>query len=488
MKNYIDKLSNRKLGIFLTFIFLFTITQQFFFKENHVLLIYGLKDLIYFNNLKSDWVTDYTNHIPIYTSLTFLLSKFFTVKSLYILYYILLFLCTYSLFAMFNKNYQFNKSQIILWFLLFIILFHEKSYFTGVAGQAVINQTLQPASFGIFFFISLAFYFHSKIFFSIFFLCIAVYFHPTYLIHSMFFVAGYLVHNFVIKKNIIFFKIILIYSCLILPVIFFLHHNFIINEANINLLAQKILIEERIPHHAKISHWLSYKDFISIGIIFVGLFLIRTSNFFFIPLLVICILSLSISLIQYFTDNYFIALLFPWRTSVFLIPISSLIIISHLVKRINLNIKFATSLFLIVYSLFFIKNILVEEKFNKKLNNKNDLFVFLKSNEKIDLLIIPTYMEDIRLNTSVPVFVNWKLHAFKNNEIIEWHKRIKIVNSFYGSENANQQLSFLKKINFIQGTSHILLDKSKQNTLLINCKIINSSDNYILYNSNTCKS
>ena len=437
--------------------------------------------------MKNDWVTEFTNHIPVYTALTFILTKFFTLKSLYITHYVLLFLCTYSLFLIFNKSYQFNKSQIILWFLLYIILFHEKSYFVGVAGLSVINQTLQPASFGVFFFISLAFYSHSKIFLSLFSLCIAVYFHPTYLIHSIFFVTGYLVHNFLIRKSIIFFKIILIYSCLILPVIFFLFHNFIINEADINLLAQKILVEERIPHHANISHWLSYKDFISIAIIFVGIFIARNNHFLFIPLIIICILSISISLIQYLTENYFIALLLPWRASVFLIPISSLIIISHLVKRVNLNIKFVTFLFLITYSFFLIKNILVEEKFNQKLHNKSDLFVFLKSSEKIDLLIIPTHLEDIRLNTSVPVFVNWKMHAFKNDEIIKWDKRIKIVNDFYGSKNSDQQLSFLKKINTIQSTTHILFEKGKHNTLLINCKIINSNNNYVLYNSNTCE-
>ena len=110
-----------------------------------------------------------------------------------------------------------------------------------------------------------------------------------------------------------------------MPVIFFLYKNFVIDENQINELAQKILVEKRIPHHANITHWFSYKDLISIFILFSGLFLIRKNQFIFIPIFTVTILAISITLVQYFSNNYFIALLFPWRSSVFLMPLTSLI-------------------------------------------------------------------------------------------------------------------------------------------------------------------
>ena len=57
-----------------------------------------------------------------------------------------------------------------------------------------------------------------------------------------------------------------------MPVIFYIK-NFVIDENQINELAQKILVEKRII--ANITHWFSYKDLISIFILFSGLFLIR---------------------------------------------------------------------------------------------------------------------------------------------------------------------------------------------------------------------
>ena len=139
---------------------------------------------------------------------------------------------------------------------------------------------MQPSSFGIFFFVSIAFYLNSYFVISILSLCVAVYFHPTYLIHSIFFISGYLIFFLRDENYKGFLKLSIIYILLIMPVIFFLYKNFVIDENQINELAQKILVEKRIPHHANITHWFSYKDSISIFILFSGLFLIRKTNLY----------------------------------------------------------------------------------------------------------------------------------------------------------------------------------------------------------------
>ncbi len=90
------------------------------------------------------------------------------------------------------------------------------------------------------------------------------------------------------------------------------------------------------------------------------------------------------------------------------------------------------------------------------------------------------------MNTSIPIFVNWKFHAFKNNEIVDWYERVNIVKKFYRASNLEIQSKLLNEINLIQKTSHILIEKGRQKDLLIKCEIINSSKNYVLYDSNSC--
>ena len=48
----------------------------------------------------------------------------------------------------------------------------------------------------------------------------------------------------------------------------------------------------------------------------------------------------------------------------------------------------------------------------------------------IDRLLIPVYLEDIRLNVGIPIFVDWKHPPFKFNEIIEWKKRMTLALAF----------------------------------------------------------
>ena len=136
------------------------------------------------------------------------------------------------------------------------------------------------------------------------------------------------------KKEKKTFNIIITYLALILPVVFFLFNNFIIFDQTINAQAQKILVENRIPHHANIFSWLSIKDLRPLILISISLYLVKNFKEIFIPLLSVFLLSISLSIIQYIINNYWLALLFPWRSFVFLVPISSLIIISF-VKNLD---------------------------------------------------------------------------------------------------------------------------------------------------------
>ena len=70
MENYINNLNKNKLSLLLVILFLFTISLQSFFKENHVLLIYALKNFEAFRNLNNDFVTEFTNHVPIFTGIS----------------------------------------------------------------------------------------------------------------------------------------------------------------------------------------------------------------------------------------------------------------------------------------------------------------------------------------------------------------------------------------------------------------------------------
>ena len=471
----------------LSVIFALTIQQFTLFKGAFVVLIHAL-EIFNDNKLQNDWIANQTDHIPLFTYFNYILIKFFSVKILYFMHFILLSLCAFSLFLISKSIYtNLEKSNfIIVWFTLFIFIFHENSFFSGVAGQSIIDAGYQPASYGVLFFLGIYFFLINKNFLSILLICISASFHPTYIIHSGFLVLGFSTYFFVFKKYTDLFKIFLYYSFLILPITIFVFFNFLNLDRDTTILGQEILMK-RIPHHADIHYWFSYKDIISIITFFISLILIRDKTKLFISLGIFGLCSIILSTIQYFVEINSLALIFPWRSSVFLMPLSSIIIISFLIDKFREKLLNKKRLIYVVFfsiSIFFGLKSHILENLNSNFEKKIFLFNKIKKYyNEIDTILVPIDTLSIRLNTGLPIFINYKHHPFKHNEIIDWDLRLKLASNFYNAKNLDLQNKFLKEIIELEKISHILFKKSQ---FYPECKDLINDDNYILIEISDC--
>ena len=197
----------------------------------------------------------------------------------------------------------------------------------------VINlQVLGFCYLGIYFFLV------DKIFFCVLFICLGASFHPTYVLHSGFLISGILV-SYIFSKNYLFFlKTLVAYIILILPITIFIIINFMMIDKDLTQIGQNIMFN-RIPHHANIHYWLSYKDVIFLLTYFISLFLVRNNKRFFIFFAVFGFCSIFLSVFQYLFESKSLALAFPWRSSVILSPLSSVIILSFLIEKIKFKSK-----------------------------------------------------------------------------------------------------------------------------------------------------
>ena len=451
---------------------LFVLTIQIFdiYKGNANHLIHSIKEFDD-NKLQNDWIANQEHHIPLFAYFNYLLIKVFSSKSIYFIHSILLASCSLFLFLI-SKN-LFPKLKIrnlyILWFAFFTILYHENSFFSGVAGQSVIDEGYQPASYGILFFIGIYFFLIEKNFLSILFICLGASFHPTYVLHSGFLLLGILGYNFWSKKYLNCIKIGIIYSLLILPITLFIILNFFTIDKNLIVIGQEILLD-RIPHHADIHNWLSYKDTFFLATYLYSLYLMRNNKRFliFFSIFGLCPILLSIS--QYFVNINSLALAFPWRSSVFITPISTIIILSYFLEKIKLEefrFKLLSYFFLVItITFFFIKSHYIKN-LNNEFQNKLALTQEIRKNfDLIERLLVPTHLQYIRMNSGLPIFVDWKHHAFRYDQIIEWKERVKLADGFFISKSENEKLLKLKKIQDIEFISHILI---KKNELKVGC-------------------
>ena len=301
-----------------------------------------------------------------------------------------------------------------------------------------------------------------------------------------FLVLGFSMYFFLFKKYTDLLKILIYFSFLILPITIFVFLNFLNLDKETTILGQEILMK-RIPHHADILYWFSYKDVISIIIFLISLILIKDKKKLFISLGVFGFCSIFLSIIQYFLEINSLALIFPWRSSVFLIPISSIIIISFLIDKIKGKLFNKKKLILTIFfsiSIFFGLKSHVLENLNNNFEKKIFLFNEIKEYyNEIDSILVPIDTVSIRLNTGLPIFINHKHHPFKHNEIIDWNLRVKLASNFYNAKNLISQNQFLKEIIEIEKISHILFKKSQ---FYPECKDLINNKDYILIDISDC--
>lgn len=475
-------------------LFIFSSGALPLFEGNHSHL---LRSIAYFegSKLSNDWLANQTDPIPVFTFINSFLIKTFSPKITYLFHAILGLILINSCFFI-CKNFLNKKNSITIlaiWFFIFFIIFHEKTFFSGVAGQSVYNKTYQPSTFGVLLILSLCLFIYDKIIISIIIASLSAIIHPTYLIQSIFLISGYCIYLLYIKnyKNLLI--AILVALILLTPLLLYLILNFISLDPNISKLGQDIMAEQRIPHHAKITYWFSYKDIQSLIIIILALFLIHKEKNIFIPLTVVCALSLIFTLIHYLTDSNFFGLLFPWRSSVYLNPISILIILSiilnKLVQKYSIIIENYSKVVFSICSLLILALTIpgVKEIYslNELKNKKFSLALMLSKEKYIHRLLIPINQNHMRMNSGIPIFVDWKSTPYKNEEIINWYERIRLANNFYLSSTFKERYDIFNQITKLENISHFVVKKQNQN-LFINCKKILEHKDLILYSSDPC--
>ena len=126
-------------------------------------------------------------------------------------------------------------------------------------------------------------------------------------------------------------------------------------------------------------------------------------------------------------------------------------------------------------------------KSNKNYKTNYPISNLIKDHEKdITRILIPAKLEQIRLNTGLPIFIDWKSAPFKNDAVIEWYDRIKLSNSFFNTSNLEDQKKLIIQINNKEQISHVLIKDNDKNLVLKDCKYLFKEYGYVFYNLTEC--
>jgi len=350
----------------------------------------------------------------------------------------------------------------------------------GVAGQRLLGAVLQPSTFGVFLLLGIALFLEGRRFWAIFSLLIAATFHPTYMLS-----AGVLTAVFM---GITFWETRKPYSALglglaaLIGVSPTLWHSLIVfggSDPESTARAREILVNFRIPHHALVSEWLGYAAWLKLGFLILALGLLfftrkfptrqfassaaaKSQLFVFQMLFWPALLAAGLTAVQVFSGNVELALLFPWRLSTWLVPLAVSVLtgwgLNAIWPRFHWGSRFrpGTAISLVIALLLALAGMAKTYEAGQVKQNSPDrpMMAFIRENkESGQVYLIPTKMQDFRLETGAPAYAEFKSIPYQAEEVLFWYHKVLLAGDFYRRGNCVETLIQLRW----EGVTHLVL-------------------------------
>ncbi len=456
----------KKLAFFLfwTLLFAAAYTQSPLYTSNqNQYFIHGLANAgVGF--LRGDWMAQTPDTVPVFNLLVEWTVRIFHTNVLFYVYYALLMgVYLFSLLGIGDRLFNIRRDRVHRWlFLAGLIALHSAAlrYLIskvagadwayvledGFAGQRMLGPVFEPSVFGVFLVFALYLFIEGRPYLAALAAAAAAVFHPTYALPAGLLTAGFLLSLYLDTRSL---KQPLITGVLALvvvsPVLVYSFANFWGSSPQASAEAQQILVEFRIPHHAVISQWFNGPDLVKIFMIAAALWLVRRTRLFPV-MLTVTLGCLLLILLQAATANNTLALLFPWRPTVLLVPLALTVLlataVNGLIDRTWLSqpaLHRWVNLASLVIILLAVAAGLV--RFALDLNRKagdpaSGLYAYVTANlAPGQVFLTPLKMQDFRLATGAPAYVDFKSIPYTDKDVILWYSKVLMTSEFYQDDS-----------------------------------------------------
>jgi hypothetical protein len=453
-------------------------------------------------NLSADWLANTADPTPVFSFVVAATLGLFQSGNLFFIYYALLMgVYFFSLFGIVDHVIPIRSSRSKTGlFIAVIVLLHSAVlrfvvqrflggdwpylFEGGVAGQRLLGPIFQPSSFGVFLLLSIYLYLKDKKFLAVLSAALAATFHPTYLLSAGALTLAYLIDTWRGRKILWpVFRLGLLALAAVAPILIYTFINFWGNNPEIDAVARNLLVYVRIPPHAIVSEWFNATVVVKLGLIGAGLFLIRRTRLFWVLFVPLC-LGIGLTLIQVFTKNDALALIFPWRLSTWLVPASVGLIVGKLVILVLSRTSVSLERTIKITGLVLVALAVASGIFRTYLINiqwsalpYRPLEAYVRAHRQPgQVILIPSKLYDFRLETGAPIYVDFLSIPYQSAEVVEWNRRFRLETYFYQRQECNRLSDFYK-----QGVTQVVLT----NDFPVECpqlvEIYRDSD-YSLYN------
>ena len=177
--------------------------------------------------------------------------------------------------------------------------------------------------------------------------------------------------------------------------------------------------------------------------------------------------SLALTLLQDALDSDALALLFPWRTSVWLVPLATSVVLAHGVELLFRASVWARPLVrrgvaagaVIVILMCVAYGVQQMAAWHTAPQKEAGLFAFVRSRlQRGQVWLIPIHLQTFRLRTGAPILVDYKSHPYKDVEVLEWKRRMDAATACYADLEGNGHTAIEEVCNRY-GITHVVSEQ-----------------------------
>ncbi len=357
----------------------------------------------------------------------------------------------------------------------------------GVADQRLLGPVFQPSAFGVLLVVSIFLFMRRKAVLAVLAAVLAATIHPTYLLSAAALTLAYMVVVYQETRRP--GKALLLGGVALLavtPIVIYVYTSFASTPAALSAKAQEILVSFRIPFHAQISRWFDLRTVLKLAIVLAALFTIRKTRLFLVLLIPFLVASL-LTMLQALSGSNTLALLFPWRISTFLVPLSTAVLLAAGVaawftRRPSLETNSAKTVIAVSAALIglvvvvgFIRMVLDFQR-QAAASNRPVMAYVAEHNASEQFYMIPLDMQDFRLATGSPIYVEFKSIPYEGRDVLEWERRVQVTDLFYKKADCGS----LEKLARI-GVTHVIATPKLYDLQCDEWEQLYQDENYAVY-------
>lgn len=335
----------------------------------------------------------------------------------------------------------------------------------GVAGQYILGPGLQPSAFGVLLVASLAAFANGRPVLAGGLAGAAVAMHTTYGLPAGLLVLGYVAALWRTGRPRTALGVGLLALLVAAPAVGYAAVTFRQTDP-ISFDHANFLARFRIPHHAVVGVWFDGVAMAQIAWMTVGLLAVYRTRLF-APLMTMAAGGYALTLAQLALESDRLALLFPWRVSVVLVPVTTAVLAARAARRVPAWLAVgllaglvAGGVAVTALGLGYRTNDAERPMLDWVREHAGPGDVYLiptrgpqggpKARGVLSATflppprpeggknLIPVDLQRFRLATGAPIYVDFKSVPYSNPELAEWHRRWNTVERWYSEPDWDQ--------------------------------------------------